>query len=195
MQQVIEHLILTYRSTAGVLEERLQKGRPTQAPTTPEQEARWHATIQAGRFPEGGKAPERVRPGQLHLGPLCGKDLAAQFKLEIEKVDDLLNQCAEKFGSQPMASHFAFGPLSADQWREFHTVHARHHLANSRIRESLRKVPALMEEPGYQSTIGWPRKMAKSVVQKRSKGASNDRGAAPVKYDEDQAETAAANTP
>ena len=140
VQQVIEHLILTYRSTAGVLEERLQKGRPTQAPTTPEQEARWHATIQAGRFPEGGKAPERVRPGQLHLGPLCGKDLAAQFKLEIEKVDDLLNQCAEKFGSQPMASHFAFGPLSADQWREFHTVHARHHLAQlSRIRESLQK--------------------------------------------------------
>jgi hypothetical protein len=27
-----------------------------------------------------------------------------------------------------MASHFAFGPLGADQWREFHVVHARHHL-------------------------------------------------------------------
>ncbi len=129
VQQVIEHLILTYRSTAGVLEERLQKGRPTQASITPEQEARWQATIQAGRFPEGGKAPERVRPGQLDLGALCGEELTAQFKLEIARMDDLLNQCTEKFGSQPMASHFAFGPLTADQWREFHMVHARHHLA------------------------------------------------------------------
>ena len=129
VQQVIEHLILTYRSTAGVLEERLQKGRPTQAPALPEQQARWRATIQRGRFPEGGKAPERVRPGQLQLSALCGKELAQQFKLEIEKIDVLLDECTEKFGSQPMASHFAFGPLSVDQWREFHTVHARHHLA------------------------------------------------------------------
>jgi hypothetical protein len=129
VQQLIEHLILTYRSTAGVLEDRLQKGRPTQAPKTVEQEARWRATIQAGRFPEGGKAPERVRPGQLDLGGLCGAELARQFELEMGRIGSLLNECEEKFGSQPMASHFAFGPLSADQWREFHTVHARHHLA------------------------------------------------------------------
>ena len=128
-QQVVEHLILTYRSTADVLEERLQKGRPTQAITTPEQAARWRATILAGHFPAGGKAPERVRPGQLSLGGLCGAELAQQFKLELGKVESLLSECEEKFGSQPMASHFAYGPLSADQWREFHTVHARHHLA------------------------------------------------------------------
>jgi len=140
-QELIEHLILTFRSTAGVLEERLQKGRPTQAPHTLEQEARWRATIQAGRFPDGGKAPERVRPGQLHLGALSGVELAVQFRLELEKVDRLLDQCAEKFGPIPMASHFAFGPLSADQWREFHTVHSRHHLAQlAHILDSFQKV-------------------------------------------------------
>jgi Protein of unknown function (DUF1569) len=139
-QQLVEHLILSYRSTAGVLEDRLQKGRPTQAPKTPEQEARWRATIQAGHFPEGGRAPEHVRPGQVHLDALCGAELAQQFKLEMAKVDSLLNECAEKFGSQPMASHFAYGPLSADQWREFHTVHARHHLVQlSRILECIHK--------------------------------------------------------
>ena len=137
-QEVIEHLILTYRSTAGVLEERLQKGRPTQAPILPEQQVRWRATIQRGRFPEGGKAPERVRPGQLGLTALSGLELAQQLKLEIGRVDLLLDECTEKFGSQPMASHFAFGPLTADQWREFHTVHARHHLAQiGRILDSI----------------------------------------------------------
>src|SRR5277367_1457013 len=99
-QEVIEHLIMTYRSTAGVLEERLQKGRPTQAPITPEQEARWRATIQQGRFPEGGKAPERVRPGQLDLAAQPGPELAELFQREIARVDGLLNECAEKFGSQ-----------------------------------------------------------------------------------------------
>src|ERR1700761_4800204 len=33
-QQIVEHLILTYRSTAHSLRERLEKGRPTQAPVT-----------------------------------------------------------------------------------------------------------------------------------------------------------------
>jgi hypothetical protein len=137
-REVIEHLILTYRSTADVLEERLQKGRPTMAPVLEEHRARWRATIGAGRVSEGGKAPERVRPGQLHLGKLCGAELAQQFTSELARVDGLIGECAEKFGSQPMASHFAFGPLSAEQWREFHLVHARHHLRQlSRIVESV----------------------------------------------------------
>ncbi|QNI30235.1 DinB family protein [Alloacidobacterium dinghuense] len=137
-QEVIEHLILTYRSTAEVLEERLRKGRPTLAPLLPAHESSWRATIMAGRFPGGGKAPDRVRPGQLQLGELSGLQLAAKFKLELARVDGLLDECAEKFGSQPMASHFAFGPLTADQWREFHAVHARHHLTQlSRILSSV----------------------------------------------------------
>jgi len=140
VQGLIEHLILTYRSTSGVLEDRLQKGRPTQAPRTAEHEARWRNTIMRGRFFEGGQAPERVRPGQLNLRPLSGAELASQLLAEIEKVDHLLNECAEKFGTQPMASHFAFGPLSVEQWREFHTVHTRHHLTQlTRILNSIGK--------------------------------------------------------
>ena len=139
-QDLIEHLILTYRSTADVLEERLRKGRPTLAPLLPEHEMRWRKTILAGRFPEGGKAPERTRPGQLPLGELSGAELALRFKADLERVDGLLKECAEKFGLQPMASHFAFGPLTTDQWREFHTAHARHHLAQlSRVLSSIHK--------------------------------------------------------
>lgn len=143
-QELVEHLILSYRSTASVLEERLQKGRPTQAPLLPEQEMRWRKTIMAGRFPEGGKAPEPVRPGQLQLGELCGAELVSQIRAALEKVDGLLCECAEKFGTQPMASHFAFGPLTAEQWREFHTVHARHHLGQlNRILSCIHKNAAV----------------------------------------------------
>jgi hypothetical protein len=63
------------------------------------------------------------------MSALSGAELAERFQSGIAKVDFLLNECEEKFGAQPMASHFAFGPLSVSQWRQFHTVHARHHLA------------------------------------------------------------------
>ena len=128
-QQLVEHLVLTFRSTDEVLEERLRKGRPTQAPITREHEVRWSRYIGAGKFPPGGRAPERVTPGQLGLPALSGAELVSLLQKELETMDGLLDQCCEKFGPQPMASHFAFGPLRADQWREFHVVHARHHLA------------------------------------------------------------------
>lgn len=140
-QDLIEHLILTFRSTANVLEDRLQKGRPTEATRTPEHEERWRATIMAGRLPLA-KASEPVRPGQLQMSELSGPKLASWFRGELEKMDGMLDWCAEKFGPGPMASHFAFGPLSADQWREFHVVHIRHHLAQlSRILASVRLAP------------------------------------------------------
>jgi hypothetical protein len=127
-QELIEHLILVGRSASRAFEDRLRKGRPTQAQATPEQEMRWRATVAVGRLPMGMTAPEPVCPGQLNLPALCGAELASQLSAEMELMDGLLDQCAEKFGSQPMASHFAFGPLSAEQWREFYVVHGRHHL-------------------------------------------------------------------
>jgi hypothetical protein len=128
-QEIVEHLILSYRSTTRVLEERLAKGRPTQAQVTPEQEERWRRTIGADRFPNAGKSPDAVLPGQANFQALSGNELAVLFEAELGKLDTLLDACSGKFGSQPMASHFAFGPLSSEQWREFHAVHGRHHLA------------------------------------------------------------------
>ncbi|HYK35302.1 DinB family protein [Alloacidobacterium sp.] len=146
-QELIEHLILTFRGTAGVLEERLRKGRPTDAPHTLEHEERWRRTIMVGRLPLT-KSPEPVRPGKLQMSLLSGPELASLFRDALEKMDGLLDQCAEKFGPGPMASHFAFGPLSADQWREFHTVHTRHHLAQ------LSRIAASVNDGKSANTIG-----------------------------------------
>lgn len=127
-RQLIEHLILTYRSTAAVLEERLQKGRPTQAQTTPQQQARKEWLFARERFPEGMPAPDIVRPGQVDLPQGSGAVMAAFLRSEIETMDQLITRCREMFGTQPMASHFAFGPLSADEWCRFHSIHSQHHL-------------------------------------------------------------------
>ena len=127
-EQLVEHLLLSYRSSIRVLEERLQKGRATQAPVTSQHEMLWRRFIGSGIFPGGQKAPEIVVPGQANLPDLSGRELASLLAIDLEKMDGLLDACAGKFGSQPMASHVAFGPLSAEQWREFHSVHGRHHL-------------------------------------------------------------------
>ncbi|WP_305782187.1 DUF1569 domain-containing protein [Acidobacterium sp. S8] len=127
-QQVVEHLLLSYRSTIRGLEERLLKGRATQAPVTPQHEMMWRRYIGAGVFPAGQKAPPIVVPGQMDAAPMSGLALTSSLRTDLETMDGLLDQCAAKFGPRPMASHIAFGPLSADQWREFHCVHGRHHL-------------------------------------------------------------------
>ncbi|HEX3436865.1 MAG TPA: DinB family protein [Pseudacidobacterium sp.] len=127
-QQLVEHLILTYRSSSGALEERLRKGRPTKAEVTPQQQVRRERLFVTEIFPEDTQAPERVRPGQIDLSALSGVELAELLQRELESMDSLVERCHEAFGQQPMASHWAFGPLSADEWRKFHLLHGRHHL-------------------------------------------------------------------
>lgn len=127
-QQLVEHLILTYQSTARVLNERLEKGRPTQAPVTHQHQVLRERYLSAGRFPKGQQAPEPVRPGQETLPHLSGKELAERLRQGLEMVDHLLDECSDCFGEQQVASHFAFGPLTAEQWRQFHAAHAQHHL-------------------------------------------------------------------
>ena len=127
-QQVVEHLVLTLRGTAQVLETRLEKGRPTRARTTLLQRARRLATLSLGWIPRGMPAPPFARPGLLHWPAMGGAELADLLRRELENLDGLLDRGAAQFGKQAAGSHFLLGPMSAKQWRRFHTVHCRHHL-------------------------------------------------------------------
>jgi hypothetical protein len=139
-QELVEHLILTYRSTEGALEERIRKGRPTLAERTSKHLDLWEKTIALGQIPSGGKAPEPVTPGKLHLDAATGSELAAMLRAELARMDGLLDRCEAMFGEKPTASHFIFGPLTAEQWRVFHAVHSRHHLGQlQRILEGLQR--------------------------------------------------------
>jgi Protein of unknown function (DUF1569) len=138
-QEVIEHLVLTYRGTVAQTEKYRQRGSPS------ERKAKWNQTaarilvVGLGRFPLGVPAPEFARPGQGGMPAMCGDALAALLQEELSRLDSQLVRCAQVFGKQAFAPHFRLGPLSAQQWRKFHLVHGWHHLAQvKRIEAQIR---------------------------------------------------------
>lgn len=127
-QQLMEHLVLTLRTSSRVLESRLRRGRPTRSePTLLERLLRF-LILSRQRMPHGAAAPPFVRPGILCWPPMDGSELADLFRQEMDSLDAVLSQCEERFGRRPAATHFLLGPLRPDQWRSFHQVHCRHHL-------------------------------------------------------------------
>ncbi|MBV8631249.1 MAG: DUF1569 domain-containing protein [Silvibacterium sp.] len=135
-QEVIEHLLLTYRSTVALFDRYLSRNSPSQQPVTTKHRLLQFLVIRCGGFPRGVSAPEQVRPGKTGLPPMSGEELANCLRAELEAMDAKIEKCREAFGSRPLAPHFAFGPLTADQWRRFHFVHGRHHLKQlDRIRK------------------------------------------------------------
>ena len=131
-QDLIEHLVLTMSSTCQLLEARLERGRATRRGATPIQRLRRVAVLSMRRLPRGMNAPPFTVPGQTRWPALNGAELAERLRCECEKMDQLLDVCAQRFGKQRVAAHFLLGPLSAEEWRCFHGIHGRHHLKQLR---------------------------------------------------------------
>ena len=127
-QELIEHLVLTCRSTSRVLDKRLQRGHPTSDHSTPIQWLLQMVLLSFGRMPRGSPAPQFARPDQLHWVAMNGAELVGLLRQEIDQMDELLDRCRQRFGLQRVATHFLLGPLRPDQWRRFHVIHMRHHL-------------------------------------------------------------------
>ena len=127
-RQIVEHLVLTYKSSGSVLQQRLDKGRPTQARATIKQRIPQFVLLALGIMPSGRLSPASVTPAAAPGRSLDGAALADLLRSELQRLDELLVQCEKRFGKQQMATHQILGPLSAEQWRRFHVVHARHHL-------------------------------------------------------------------
>ena len=141
-QELIEHLVLTCRSTSRVLSKRLERGRPTADHSTPVQWLLQMIILSFGHMPRGAPAPGFARPDQLHWQPTGGAQLLELLRQEIDQMDALLDQCRQRFGLQRVATHFMLGPLRPDQWRRFHVVHMRHHLGQLRRLEQAVGQPA-----------------------------------------------------
>lgn len=129
IQDVVEHLILTYRGTVIQTEKYRQRGRPSEKKPTLKQAVKRTVVVSLGYFPAGNPAPVFVRPGLAGLGSMSGEELALLFQEELSRMDEQLDRCAQVFGKQRFATHFLLGPMSVRQWRRFHLVHGRHHLA------------------------------------------------------------------
>ena len=128
IQQIMEHLLLSYSGTEMALNARLTKQTPTRAKPSVPQHMAQYTLIHLGYFPHGRKAPPLVTPAATDH-PLCGEELTAAAAEHLAHLDQLCAEAQDLFGTTcRFASHMALGPLNVNQWRKFQLIHGEHHL-------------------------------------------------------------------
>lgn len=130
IQQIAQHLCLSYASTEAAVRNRLEKGRPTQGIPSIWQRCMHLVIMNFGVFPPGREAPAVVAPPQASTAEAwqSGDALADEARLRIAEMDDRLDKAEATFGKTRVLSHFILGPLSVAQWRRFHRTHGLHHV-------------------------------------------------------------------
>ncbi|MGC8549896.1 MAG: hypothetical protein ACP5M4_09370 [Acidobacteriaceae bacterium] len=146
-QQIVAHLVMTYRSTGQLLSRRLETGQPVGELETLTQRFLQWVVIGRGFFPRGVKAPEFTLPEKAGWEAKNGEELVAELRAGLAEMDGVLTECEAKFGPNAVGMHFIFGPLTARQWRRFHRVHGLHHLKQVKALFANEEPPAM---PGRQ---------------------------------------------
>lgn len=127
-QQVVEHLIATWRATSAGIEDRLKKGRPLKTRPTLRQRALQLLICDIGYFPKGRSAPPLVQPAP-EQPPVTGDELIARLTATLAAMDSMLNRIEPEARGAPVLNQGLLGPLNVERWRRFHRIHARHHVA------------------------------------------------------------------
>jgi hypothetical protein len=124
-QQIMEHLMLTYKLTSDSVSKQLKNGRVPKNRRNLLEFLLRVQTIGLGYMPDGVPAIRSVRPGEFV--PESGLAIAARFMAAGEAMDELLVAARKKFGIQACGEHPFFGVMRVDEWRRYHAVHAKHH--------------------------------------------------------------------
>lgn len=127
-EQIVAHLVMTYKSTNGLLRKRMETGQPVQELETLTQRFLQWLVIGRGFFPKGAQAPEFTLPDRAGWKAKSGAELLEELRAGLGEMDRVLAECEAMFGRNAVGTHFIFGPLTARQWRRFHRVHGLHHL-------------------------------------------------------------------
>jgi hypothetical protein len=127
IQQIVEHLLLTYSAAETALSARVIKRAPTKAPPSLSHRLQQYASLSLGYFPAGMEAPPMVTPPPT-ISPHSGSELTQAAAQHLSSLDARCTEAESLFGANRCASHIVLGPLSVDQWRMFQLVHGRHHL-------------------------------------------------------------------
>jgi hypothetical protein len=128
IQQIVEHLLLTYAGTETALSARIAKRKPTLAKPSLPQHLAQYTVVRLGYFPTGRKAPPLVTPPTT-THPLSGDELTQAAIQHLEHLDQCCTEASGLFGSvERCATHMSLGPLSIEQWRKFQLIHGEHHL-------------------------------------------------------------------
>jgi len=131
IQQVMEHLLLTYAYSVQAFEARLERGAPTKARPNFPMRAVQFVVLTVGFMPKGRMAPAMVTQPVCGV-PLSGDALALQADEALIRLDELACKAEGLFGRGRSISHQILGPLSVPQWRRFQLVHGKHHLKQVR---------------------------------------------------------------
>ncbi len=131
VQQVVEHLLMSFRTTTAVIQVRIDKGSPTLAKPMLRQKMAQVSLIAMGYFPRGRKAPSAVSPA-FPASLRTGEELTRKVHEELSALDTASDKAEEMFGGIRCVSHIVMGPLSIPQWRKFHLVHGEHHVKQIR---------------------------------------------------------------
>lgn len=127
VQQIVEHLLLTYTATNENFQDRLEKGSGTKAPVTMQARAGQLVVCTLGIFPKGRQAPAIVLPS-ADATPASGDEMLVRIGTELRRFDELASQAEQVFGGRRAISHPVLGPMSVKNWRLFHLRHGEHHL-------------------------------------------------------------------
>ncbi len=127
IQEIVEHLTLTWRSTVPVIQARIEKRSPTRARATFQQRMGQFGILKLGRFPYGRSSPAAVSP-TLPASLRSGEELSARIQADLLQLDQVTEWAEALFGNRRAASHLILGPLSMQQWRRFHLIHGLHHV-------------------------------------------------------------------
>lgn len=126
IQQVAEHLRLTYVRTREAMDVRLEKGVPTSTRVTLKGRFWQSLVTTVGYFPPKRKAPRIVAP--LASEPLDGSAVYAAVAAEVDAMAAAIDKVEHVMGQGRTVNHAILGPMSVAQWRRFHLVHGRHHV-------------------------------------------------------------------
>jgi hypothetical protein len=127
IQEIVEHLLLTYRGSIPAVQGRIDKGSATRTKPTLRQRMAQFVIIKLGHFPSGRAAPAAVSPS-LPAKLRSGEELSAQVRGALAEFDRVTAEGERLFGGRRAATHILLGPLSMRQWRRFHLVHGLHHV-------------------------------------------------------------------
>lgn len=121
---ILEHLALTFGTTAALFQKILREGHPLATSPTLTHRARQLCVLGLGYIPSGRKSPKRVEPTGIG-----GREAHELIFANLEKMDLALAECERRFGAKvKIADHPILGPIRLNGWRKFHLLHTRHHM-------------------------------------------------------------------
>ncbi len=121
---ILEHLLLTFTATTKGAQKTIQASEPFCREATWRDRAGRFYVLRLGRIPGGLKAAKNITPKQGPPG-----DNLRMFNDALVAMDATLADAERRFGKKTkILDHPMLGPLTAEEWRRFHRVHAEHHL-------------------------------------------------------------------